>query len=259
VLAGITLAMAIIPEEFPLVLTLFLGLGAWRLAQRQVLTRRMPAIETLGAATVLCSDKTGTLTQNRMSVSSLVAALRSEEPTGGRYDEYAVTTNAGQPAPAAFFPLARASVLASQASPFDPMEQALHVLAEQLLGSNVAIDQGLAFVQEYPLTAELLAVTRVWQVRQPAGTTLESRTATEEGAQYVIAAKGAPEAIADLCRLDAEQREALLQEVRELAGKGLRVLAVRRGVSHLIWSTAQTAQTSTKVLPGYPIRRMGSP
>ena len=70
-LSGLTLAMAMLPEEFPVVLTIFLALGAWRMSHRNVLTRRMPAIETLGAATVLCVDKTGTLTQNNMSVAEL--------------------------------------------------------------------------------------------------------------------------------------------------------------------------------------------
>ena len=72
-LVGITLAMAILPEELPVVLTVFLGLGAWRISKRQVLTRRVPAVEMLGATTVLCVDKTGTLTQNRMTLTSLCA------------------------------------------------------------------------------------------------------------------------------------------------------------------------------------------
>ena len=71
VLAGVTLAMGILPEEFPVVLTVFLALGAWRISKHNVLTRRMPAIETLGATTVLCVDKTGTLTENRMQVAVL--------------------------------------------------------------------------------------------------------------------------------------------------------------------------------------------
>ncbi len=75
-LAGITLAMALLPEEFPVVLTIFLALGAWRISQKRVLTRRVPAVETLGAATVLCVDKTGTITQNRMSVSTLYLPWR---------------------------------------------------------------------------------------------------------------------------------------------------------------------------------------
>ena len=70
-LSGITIAMATIPEEFPVVLTVFLALGAWRLAKRNSLIRRIPSVETLGAVTVLCVDKTGTLTENRMSLKEL--------------------------------------------------------------------------------------------------------------------------------------------------------------------------------------------
>jgi Ca2+-transporting ATPase len=70
-LAGLTLGMAMLPEEFPVVLTIFLALGAWRLSKHNVLTRRIPAVETLGATTALCVDKTGTLTLNQMSVADL--------------------------------------------------------------------------------------------------------------------------------------------------------------------------------------------
>ena len=82
-LAGIALAMSLIPEEFPVVLTVFLALGAWRIARSHVLTRRIPAIEALGAATVLCVDKTGTLTQNRMSVARLAVADAQHDVDGG--------------------------------------------------------------------------------------------------------------------------------------------------------------------------------
>jgi Ca2+-transporting ATPase len=86
-LAGITLAMAMLPEELPLVVTVFLALGAWRLSQRHVLVRRMPAVETLGSATVLCVDKTGTLTQNRMTVRDLMVDHAEHEIGDGRLAE----------------------------------------------------------------------------------------------------------------------------------------------------------------------------
>jgi Ca2+-transporting ATPase len=79
-LVGITLAMSLLPEEIPVVLTVFLALGAWRIAQHQVLTRQVPAVEVLGAATVLCVDKTGTLTLNRMAVARLYANGEFIEP-----------------------------------------------------------------------------------------------------------------------------------------------------------------------------------
>ena len=116
-LAGITLAMANLPEEFPVVLTVFLAIGSWRIAQKGVLTRRAPAIETLGATTVLCVDKTGTLTQNRMAVRRLWASGKEVDL---------------QASDAALLPdLIEFSVLASEREPFDPMERAYYRLAQE--------------------------------------------------------------------------------------------------------------------------------
>jgi Ca2+-transporting ATPase len=203
-LAGITLAMAILPEEFPVVLTVFLALGAWRLSQHQVLTRRMAAIETLGAITVLCVDKTGTLTQNRMVVRALWA-------NGQR-----LTIDATSPAalPDAFHELVEFGILASQSVPFDPMEQALKALGERALAGTEHLHRDWTLVREYPLSPELLALSHVWQ--------------SPDGGAYVIAAKGAPEAIADLCHLDARQAANLAAAVAALAADGLRVLGVAK-------------------------------
>lgn len=238
ILAGITLAMAVIPEEFPLVLTLFLALGAWRLAQRQVLTRRMPAIETLGAATVLCSDKTGTLTQNRMSVGRLIARVGTSKAAGVAYRDYDTTAHAGERLPEPFMAVLRASALASRPSPFDPMERALHDLIGQSLPPKARLDDDLELVREYPLTPDLLAVTCVWR---PTSQRKAARDHTgaqrpEAGhaasAEYIVAAKGAPEAIAELCRLDHQERHTLLHQASALAREGLRVLAVARTSLH---------------------------
>ena len=114
-LASITLAMAILPEEFPVVLTVFLALGAWWISQSHVLTRRMPAIETLGSNTVLCVDKTGTLTMNQMSVDRI--------SVGGEFLNIDLKTTKGPPE--SFHQLIEFSILASQTNPFDPMEKAL--------------------------------------------------------------------------------------------------------------------------------------
>jgi Ca2+-transporting ATPase len=136
VLAGITLAMAILPEEFPLVLTVFLALGAWRIARRGVLTRRMPAIETLGAATVLCVDKTGTLTENRMALVDTQAA--------GTTAQHVV----------------EAAALACELDPFDPMERAI-VAAAGPSGETLRATGVLE--RDYPLTSEFLAVCHAWR------------------------------------------------------------------------------------------------
>ncbi|MCL4499052.1 MAG: cation-translocating P-type ATPase [Chloroflexi bacterium] len=204
VLSGITLAMAILPEEFPVVLTVFLALGAWRISRKNVLTRRMPAIETLGAATVLCVDKTGTLTLNRMSVGRLFALgqFRDVEPPDGKH------------LPEAFHELVEFSILSSQRDPFDPMEKAIKELGEAYLARTEHIHFEWTLVREYPLSPELLAMSHVW--RAPGGR------------DYVIAAKGAPEAIFDLCHLDKDERERLLARVASMADEGLRVLGIAR-------------------------------
>jgi Ca2+-transporting ATPase len=201
-LAGISLAMAMLPEEFPVVLTVFLALGAWRLSQRHVLTRRVPAIETLGAATVLCSDKTGTLTQNRMTVRSLHTADGDFEIDG--VDEL----------PEAFHHIVEYTVLASPVDPFDPMDAAFKVLGNRFLSQTEHLHADWALVREYPLSEHLLALSHVW--RSPGG------------GDYVIAAKGAPEAIADLCHFDETRCNAMSYEVARMADRGLRVLGVAR-------------------------------
>ncbi len=202
-LAGIALAMSLLPEEFPVVLTVFLALGAWRIAQHHVLTRRMPAIETLGAATVLCVDKTGTLTENRMTVRALFA----------RGASYRVPTEAQEPLPDEFHDLVGLAVLASQQDPFDPMEQALRNLGNRSLAGTEHLPQDWTLLREYPLSPQLLAISHVWKPPQ-----LE--------AAYVIAAKGSPEAIVDLCHLDEEAKAEVLAQVGVLASEGLRVLGV---------------------------------
>jgi len=203
-LAGITLAMAILPNEFPVVLTIFLALGAWRISKKHVLTRRMPAVETLGSATVLCVDKTGTLTMNHMSVAMLF--------TSGEY--YDVRARAGEELPENLHELAEFAILASHRDPFDPMEKALRELGNYYLSGTEHLHDDWVLVREYPLSNELLALSLVWKSR--------------DGDDYVIAAKGAPEAIFDLCHFGEAQLDQLSIDVTTLANEGLRVLGVAR-------------------------------
>ncbi|PWB73699.1 ATPase [candidate division GN15 bacterium] len=203
-LAGITLAMATLPEEFPVVLTIFLALGAWRLSQKQVLTRHVPAVETLGSATVLCVDKTGTLTQNRMTVKKIVVdgtVLEVENPTVADLPE-------------AFHEIVEFSILASKRDPFDPMERAFKQLGDTYLADTEHLHADWHLVQEYPLSKELLALSHVWQ--------------SPGGNEFIIAAKGAPEAIFDLCHLDEVRARDLEGTVTRMASEGLRVLGVAR-------------------------------
>ena len=206
ILAGITMAMATLPEEFPVVLTVFLALGAWRISRSRVLTRRMPAIETLGAATVLCVDKTGTLTENRMTLRALAISSRTIDLAaldGALPDEW--------------HRLVECAILASKRDPFDPMERALHAAGDRLIADVEHLHPGWSLAREYPLTPGLLAVTHAWCIG--------------DGDEVEVAAKGAPEAIAELCHLTPAQQAAVSQDVATLALQGLRVLGVARGVA----------------------------
>jgi Ca2+-transporting ATPase len=185
-LAGLALAISMVPEEFPVVLTIFLALGAWRISRKRVLTRRVPAIEMLGSATVLCVDKTGTLTMNRMAVRQVM-----EAPHHRRSE------------------VLSAAMLASGEDPVDPMEKALHEAAVNH-GENIS-SVVATFIREYPLSSELLAMSRVVEI---AG-----------HGEYDVFAKGAPEAVAQLCGQSLDEIGRL---AREMADRGLRVLGVAR-------------------------------
>jgi Ca2+-transporting ATPase len=187
-LAGITLAMSNIPEEFPVVLTVFLALGAWRMARHRVLVRRPPAIEALGAVTVLCTDKTGTLTENRMSVVETVAE-------DGSIDARRV--------------LHRIARLASAAETHDPMDRAIFGVALPDDAPDAAM---LHSLRRYPLSPTLPAYTAAWR--------------SEDTDTLRIACKGAPETIAALCALAPAPRDRALAQVATMAQRGLRVIAV---------------------------------
>jgi len=203
-LAGIALAMAMLPEEFPVILTIFMALGAWRISKSRVLTRRLPALEALGAATVLCADKTGTLTENRMRIARLWAPGVMHAVGDGAL-------------PKALRDVVALGILASQRDPFDPMEQAFHRLGASALADAERLDTRWTLVREYPLSPQLLAVCHVWRSPGDGG--------------LVVAAKGAPEAVADLCHLEGAAARELALCAEELAGAGLRVLAVARAVA----------------------------
>ncbi len=204
VLAGITLAMATLPQEFPLVLTVFLVMGAWRISQRRVLTRRSSAIEALGAATVLCADKTGTLTLNRMAVAELQVGA----------EVYSVADDRGRELPETFHALLEFGILASARDPYDPMEKAFLELGQRYLAQTEHLHRDWSLVREYGLRPELLAISHVWK-------------ATNRYA-HVVAAKGAPEAVVDLCHLDGEGIARVREQVTLMAQRGLRVLGVAK-------------------------------
>lgn len=191
-LAGIAIGMAMLPEEFPVVLTIFLAMGASRIGRAGVLTRHASAIETLGAATVLCTDKTGTLTEHKMAVT------RAWLATGEM-------TDIDDPAKVAdeFSELLSTSTLASAVVPVDPMEIAIHAAGN----TDVPVN---ALAHSYGLRPDLLAMSNVWK----------------QDDEYLIAAKGAPEAIATLCHLSAAAAKKMTKVVDDMAGRGIRVLGV---------------------------------
>jgi Ca2+-transporting ATPase len=204
-LAGIAVGMAMLPEEFPLVLAVFMTMGAWRISQARVLTRRATAIETLGAATVLCTDKTGTLTRNQMTVAECVAADGSDRAQLLRWAELACVPEA-----------------------FDPMDRAIAQAAS-------VQPEGRALVRGHGLSADLLAVTQVWRLPGIA--------------RLAVAAKGAPEAIIDLCRLMPDEARAVRDTVESLGARGIRVLGVAHG-----WSDEESLADSPR---GYSFQWAG--
>ena len=201
-LGGIALGMSMLPEEFPLVLTVFMVMGAWRLSRSRVLTRRPVAIETLGAATVLCTDKTGTLTRNSMSV----VAIETATERWSRNERAEAIAETGS-----VRDLLQTARLACEPQTLDPMERAIHELATT---AGVLEARSVTLVKCYPLRPELPAVTYVWQ--------------PENSEECVIAAKGAPEAIARLCGLDAGRQQTIMQSADVLAAQGMRMLGVAK-------------------------------
>lgn len=194
-LTGLSAAMAILPEEFPVVLTVFLALGAWRLSKNKVLTRKPSAIETLGSATVLCSDKTGTITQNKMEM----AALYCNGKTYSKQDFKSFEKNLSY--------LVKLLFNASSNKSIDPMEKAIVSEHEKL---QIPMEK-FQLLKEYPLSKELFAMTRVLK--------------SEKDKTIHIYCKGAPEVVFKLCRLSATDTDIYTKAVQEMAGKAYRVLA----------------------------------
>ncbi|MGL4373109.1 MAG: cation-translocating P-type ATPase, partial [Turicibacter sp.] len=185
-LSGITLAMAMIPEEFPVILTVFLAMGCWRLAKKNALIRRMPSVETLGAVSVLCTDKTGTLTKNEMNVESLYP--------------YGKTTEVQ---------LIKYASLASEPFPFDPMEKAILSKAESMKLDVTRLHEN-RLISEYPFSSETKMMGHIWEI---------------EG-MPLLAAKGSCESILPLCQLSPEEVIHVSYHQEEMAKLGYRVIAI---------------------------------
>lgn len=202
-LTGLAAAMAILPEEFPVVLTVFLALGAWRLSKKNVLTRNPSAIETLGSATVLCSDKTGTITQNKMDIAALYCdghIFKKDNFIQHKEETSDIIVSA---------------YYASQKDSIDPMEKAIAKTYDTIITQD---QPAYTLIKEYPLTNKMFAITRVMK---------------DDGNNYFsVFSKGAPEAICHICRLSKSDTDKILSDVMQLAQKGYRVIAVAQTTWH---------------------------
>lgn len=201
ILLGLSTSISMIPEELPVVLTVFLGMGAWRMSRHRVLTRRVASLENLGAVSSLCVDKTGTLTENSMTLRDL--SVNQE-----------VFSTSLEDLPELFHSLLEYAALSSHQDPFDPMEKAILSTQKKYLGRTEHQHSQWELIREYPLTDQLRAMACVWKA--------------PDRQKFIIAAKGAPEDIFDLCHINAAEMESHLVAVRKLASQGLRVLAVAK-------------------------------
>jgi Ca2+-transporting ATPase len=197
VLNGLAAAMAILPEEFPVVLTVFLALGSWRLSKKNVLTRKPSAIETLGSATVLCSDKTGTITLNKMEVVALCDNNKIYHKSDFKDNKEHLQD------------LITSAFSASQNDSIDPMEKAIVNAYREIVTEK---NHSEKLIKEYPLSKQLFAMTRVLE-----GASHES---------FSVFSKGAPEAIFALCKMNEQEITPHLSAVNQMAEKGYRVIAV---------------------------------
>ena len=203
-LAGIALAMGLLPQEFSVIMIVFMAMGARRIAKHGVLTRQLNTIEALGETTALCVDKTGTLTQNRMTISALYAG-------GQSLDAEVLGSNE---LPEVFHELLEYAVLASEITPHDPMEKAFHGFAQEYLANTEHMHPDWYLAREYEISPQLLAMSHLWK--------------GNSGDGGIVAAKGAPESISDLCHLSPERRQELQKQVDHMAERGLRVLGIAK-------------------------------
>jgi P-type Ca2+ transporter type 2C len=202
ILAGLAIGMSMLPEEFPLVLAVFMAMGAWRISQAKVLTRRSSAIETLGATSSLCTDKTGTLTENKMAVSAIHAGGSSWSSEGNA------------PLSDEIWQALKVARLACAHQPSDPMDLAIYALYHErgVLQNDWQI--GRQPIRTFGIKPELLAFTAVFT--------------SFDGLFYEAYAKGALEAIAALCQLSSEKVHNIKVEADALAASGIRVLGVAK-------------------------------
>ena len=195
-LKALTLAMSILPEEIPMAFTSFMAIGAWRLMKMGIVVKQMKTVETLGSATVICTDKTGTITENKMALAKV----------------FSLTTNKiNSPADAKDYDkeLIRIAMWASEPIPFDPMELALHNAYRDLHAEDER--PNLSLVHEYPLSGKPPMMTHIFE---------------NSAGKKIIAAKGAPEALMAVSNLATEEKKQIESAIETITREGYRVLGV---------------------------------
>ncbi len=200
-LKALTLAMSILPEEIPIAFTTFMVLGAWRMMRKGIIVKQMKTVETLGSATVICIDKTGTITENTMSLAKIFT-LESNKITN-------LESNLSDEE----LQLITTSMFASEIIPFDPMEKALHEI--YLIKTPKDERSQYKMVHEYPLSGKPPMMTHVFE---------------NKSGNRIIAAKGGSEAILALCKLSAKEKKQILEAIQSLSTEGYRILAVGEAI-----------------------------
>ena len=195
-LKALTLAMSILPEEIPMAFAAFMAIGAWRLMKMGIVVKQMKTVETLGSATVICTDKTGTITENKMSLAKIYSFTSKKITTPQTPDD-------------AEKHLLETAMWASEPIPFDPMEIALH----QAYANIMSQDQRLSFkmIHEYPLGGKPPMMTHVFQ---------------DSSGKRIIAAKGAPEALMNVSHLTEVEKREIEEAIKTITAEGYRVLGV---------------------------------
>jgi P-type Ca2+ transporter type 2C len=196
-LKALTLAMSILPEEIPMSLTTFMALGAWRMMKKGIVVKQMKTVETLGSATVICTDKTGTITENKMTLAKLFV-LKTNTITEAEI----VQTNDEKS-------LIRIAMWASEPMPFDPMEIALHDAYSKAFSTNERLQYTLN--HEYPLGGTPPMMTHVFE---------------DKSGHRIVATKGAVEALINVCNLSSSEIQKIHEGVKVLTSDGYRVIGV---------------------------------
>ena len=196
-LKALTLAMSILPEEIPIAFTTFMALGAWRMMKKGIIVKQMKTVETLGSATVICIDKTGTITENTMRLAKIytLGSNTITEVTSNLSDDETQLITIG--------------MLSSQSTPFDPMEVALHdIYGKKIIKANRV---QYKMVHQYPLSGKPPMMTHIFE---------------DESGNTIIASKGSSEAIMTIATLNAQEKELILEAIKSLSIEGYRILAV---------------------------------